>query len=99
MSSQLVNSVTNKIEKWKLVAQQKYNGRLNFKLNDKETINFLSPDIWGICILSNNYQTSCIDTIDLANLSIITMSGSKYNLGEPIENKYLELLQDFFSKK
>lgn len=98
MKGELINSSTNKIENWKIAAQQKNNGRVSFELNDINSLNMLSKDIWGLCILSNGYQTSFIKNINFEKLYIITRSDSKYYLGKPLDLKYIEILKIFLSK-
>jgi hypothetical protein len=99
MKLEMINSSTNKIENWKLIAQQKKNFRVCFEVNDFNPLELLSNNSWGLCILSNGYQTSFIKDINFNDLSIITNSNSKYYLGVPTDEKYITILKQFLNKE
>lgn len=91
-----VNSKNGKIEDWKLYTKNKYNG-LAFDIPvDKITeIGFITRDCYYLRIMTEEMITSNITEFNFDDLSIITQSGSRYYLGQPMDNKYLEFLKQF----
>jgi hypothetical protein len=96
MSNSIVNSISGRIEKWSIFLLNKHNWDqciVSKNLFDDTDIN---PDNWYMLISDHNYQTSPILKINYQNLKIQTKSGSIYYLGEPRNNKYVEILKIFF---
>lgn len=92
-----VNSKNVKIEDWKLYTKNKYNGvAFDIPIDKISEIDFVTRDYYYLRIMTEEITTSNITEFNFDDLSIITQSGSRYYLGQPINIKYLEFLKQFF---
>lgn len=96
-SGLVVNSKNGKIEDWKLYTKNKYNGvAFDIPIDKISEIDFVTRDCYYLRIMTEEITTSNITEFNFDDLSIMTQSGSRYYLGQPINIKYLEFLKQFF---
>ena len=84
-------------ENWYLRAQNKHN-RNGFNFYDlQDDVSIIMDGNWILKLKTNEFTTSRIKEFNKEQGYVLTNSGSKYFLGNPINESLLKFLEDFYS--